>query len=422
MAIIRPFRGVRYNPAIAGDLSQLVSPPYDVISPELQNELHLRSPYNAIHLDLNQDTDRYEAAARRFRDWLQRGALAQEEVPALYFYAQEFTLKDGVKRRRTGVFAALRLEEFSSGVIRPHERTFEGAKKDRLALLSACQAHLSSVFCVYGKRDWSLEQVAGQALAAPPLASFADEGGVTHTLWCTTDPTLIAAVAEGIARESLIIADGHHRYETALRYRQERAARGRASDNEPYDYVLAFLTNAYDEGLVILPTHRLLRQTSIPSPQNLQAVLKRDFRVALFARNEPSAFLAALRAPGEERRIGCAVAGASHYWLLSFDDRVTSGLPLSIPLRALDVTVLHEVILTRFFGLPTELQKQAIAYSIDEEEALREVAERRTQAAFLLNPTSFAQIVQVCEQGETMSQKSTYFYPKLLTGLVFYQL
>src|SRR5690349_1892653 len=163
MAIIRPFRGVRYNPAIAGDLSQLVSPPYDVISPEQQTELHLRSPYNAIHLDLNQDTDRYGAAAQRFHDWLQQGVLVQEAEPALYFYAQEFTLKDGIKRRRLGVFAALRLEEFSAGIIRPHERTFEGAKKDRLALLRACQAHLSSVFCVYGKHDWPLEEVARPA-------------------------------------------------------------------------------------------------------------------------------------------------------------------------------------------------------------------------------------------------------------------
>ena len=422
MAIIRPFRGVRYNPALAGDLSQLVSPPYDVISPDQQTELHLRNPYNAIHLDLNQDADRYGAAAQRFRDWLQREVLVPETEPALYFYSQEFTLKDGVKRRRLGVFAALKLEEFSSGVVRPHERTFEGAKQDRLALLSACQAHLSSVFGVYGKRDWSLEEVTRPALAAPPLASFTDESDVTHTLWRTTDPALIATVSEGLAHESLIIADGHHRYEAALRYRQERAAQGRTSDNESYDYVLAFLTNAYDNGLVILPTHRLLRDHTIPSPQNLRAVLQRDFRVMMFAHSDVAAFLAALRAPEADRRIGCVIAGASHYWLLSFDDRVTSGLPFSIPLRALDVTVLHEVILTRFFGLPTELQKQALSYTIDEGEALRGVAEHRIQAAFLLNPTPFEKVVKVCEQGETMSQKSTYFYPKLLTGLVFYKL
>ena len=422
MAIIRPFCGVRYNPAVAGDLRQLVSPPYDVISPEQQTELHFRSPYNAIHIDLNQDADRYGSAAQRFREWQQQHVLVPDAEPSLYLYAQQFTLRDGIPRRRLGVFAALKLEEFSSGIVRPHERTFEGAKQDRLALLNACQAHLSSVFCVYGKRDWSLEHVAEQVLTSSPLASFTDENGVTHTLWRTANPAIISAIAEGVAQESLIIADGHHRYETALRYRQERAAKGRTSTDESYDYVLAFLTNAYDEGLVILPTHRLIKSTSIPSPQNLQAVLKRDFRVKMFAHSDASAFLAALRAPGTDRRIGCAVAGASHHWLLSFDDRVTTGLPVSLPLRALDVTVLHEVILPRFFGLPAELQKQALSYTINEEEALQGVAERRLNAAFLLNATPFEQVAAVCEQGETMSQKSTYFYPKLLTGLVFYQL
>src|SRR4030095_3467371 len=160
MAVIRPFRGVRYNPAIVGDFHHVVSPPYDVISVEQQTELHLRSPYNAIHLDLNQDVERYTTAARKFREWLDRGALLQESAPALYFYTQEFTLTDGIRRRRTGVLTALRLEEFSSGIIRPHERTFEGAKKDRLALLRSCQAHLSPIFCLYGRREWSLEKAS----------------------------------------------------------------------------------------------------------------------------------------------------------------------------------------------------------------------------------------------------------------------
>jgi uncharacterized protein (DUF1015 family) len=151
-------------------------------------------------------------------------------------------------------------------------------------------------------------------------------------------------------------------------------------------------------------------------------VLQRDFRLALFAPTDQTAFFAALRAPGAERRIGCVVAGSSHYWLLSFDERMTQGLPFSAPLRALDVTVLHEVLLSRFFGLPAELQKQKLAYTIDEEEALRLVAARQCQAAFFLNPTTFAQVADVCRSGETMPQKSTYFFPKLLTGLVFYKL
>lgn len=422
MAIIRPFRGVRYNPALVEDFSRVVSPPYDVISSEQQTLLHLRSPYNAIHLDFNQDSERYTAAAERLHDWLARKVLIRENDPALYFYSQEFVLKDGVKRRRLGVLAALRLEEFSSGIIRPHERTFEGAKKDRLELLRSCQTHLSPIFCLYARKEWSLAQVARSALSQPPLVSVVDEKNVTHQVWNVTDSAVIAEVAQGLERESLIIADGHHRYETALRYRQERAAQGRASTEEPYDFVLTYLTNAYDDGLVILPTHRLLQDVTMPNLRDLRTVLQRDFRVAQFALEQKDAFLAALHAPEAGRRIGCMFAGAGYYWLLSFDDRATRNLRLSAQLRSLDVTALHDILLQQFLGLPPEVQKQKLSYTIDADDALQSVIERKYQAVFLLNPTSYDQVVQVCEQAETMPQKSTYFYPKLLTGLVFYQL
>ena len=423
MALIRPFRGVRYNPAVVGDLQQVVSPPYDVISAEHQTVLHLRSPYNAVRLDLNRDVERYSSAAKTFRDWLDREVLIQDQEPALYFYTQEFALKDGSRHKRAGVLAALHLEEFSSKMIRPHERTFESAKNDRLALLRSCQAHLSPIFFLYSKPDWSLAETLAPALAAPALVTVQDDQQTMHQLWRITDPALIAEVAAGLAHEPLIIADGHHRYETALRYRNERAvAQGRLSGDEPFAYVLAYLTNVREEGIVILPTHRLLREGPLPSPQHLRTALQRDFRIALFSPADAEAFFAALRAPGPGRRIGCALAGASHYWLLSFDERVTQGLPVSAPLRALDVTVLHDVIFQRFLGLPPEVQKQKLAYTIDAEEALQWVAERRCQAAFFLNPPTFAQVAAVCGRGETMPQKSTYFFPKLLTGLVFYQL
>ncbi len=421
MALIRPFRGVRYNPAVVGDLQQVVSPPYDVISTEQQTVLHLRSPYNAVRLDLNRDVERYSSAAKTFRDWLDRKVLLQDQEPSLYVYTQEFTLKDGSRRTRTGILAALRLEEFSSGMIRPHERTFESAKTDRLALLRSCQAHLSPIFFLYAKPDWSLAETL--ALAVPALMTVQDDQQTMHQLWRITEQSLIAEVTAGLAREPLIIADGHHRYETALRYREECiAAQGRLNGDEPFAYILAYLTNVREEGMVILPTHRLLREGPLPSPQHLRTVLQRDFRIALFSPADAEAFFAALRAPGAERRIGCVLAGASHYWLLSFDERVTQGLPVSAPLRALDVTVLHDVVFQRFLGLPPEVQKQRLAYTSDEEEALQWVAERRCQAAFFLNPTTFAQVAAVCGQGETMPQKSTYFFPKLLTGLVFYRL
>src|SRR5215813_2303337 len=423
MALIRPFRGVRYNPAVVGDLQQVVSPPYDVVSAEQQTVLHLRSPYNAVRLDLNQDAERYSAAAKTFRDWLDAVVRIQDPEPSLYCYTQEFALKDGSHHKRTGVLAALRLEEFSSKTIRPHERTFESAKNDRLALLRSCQAHLSPIFFLYSKPAWSLTQTLAPVLTAPALVTLQDDQQTRHHLWRITDQALIAEVATGLAHEPQLIADGHHRYETALRYREERAAAQKyRSGDEPFDYVLAYLTNVWEEGVVILPTHRLLRERPLPSPQHLRTALQRDFRIALFSPADPQAFFAALRTSGSERRIGCALAGASHYWLLSFDEWVTRGLPASTPLRALDVTVLHDVIFQRFLGLPSEVQRQKLSYTIDEEEALHWVAERRCQAAFFLNPPTFEQIAEVCGRGETMPQKSTYFFPKLLTGLVFYRL
>ncbi len=422
MAIIKPFRALRYNPTVVGDLQQVVSPPYDVISPEQQTLLHLRSPYNAIHVDLNRDPERYSVAAKTLSTWLEQRALTQDETPALYFYTQEFTLKDGVQRRRAGIFAALRLEEFSSGKIRPHERTFENAKADRLALLQACQTHLSSIFCLYSRPQWSLEETLAPALTDPPLVDVRDDFDTVHKLWRVTDSTLIAEVAARLERDTLIIADGHHRYETALRYRNECLVKEKNDKEAPWNYVLAYLTNAQDEGLVILPTHRLLQNVALPNIEHLRMVLQREFRVARFALSDAAAFLAALRAPGGERRIGCAFVGANHYWLLSFDDRITQGLSLSMPMRALDVTVLHDVLLQRFLGLPPEAQKQKLAYTVNEEEALRRVAENQCQAAFFLNPTTFQQVADVCQSGETMPQKSTYFFPKLLTGMVFYKL
>src|SRR5713101_3994782 len=195
MALIRPFRGVRYNLAVVGDLQQVVSPPYDVISPEQQTVLHLRSPYNAVRLDLNRDVERYSSAAKTLRDWLDREVLLQDQEPSLYFYTQDFVLKDGSRYKRTGILAALRLEEFSSGMVRPHERTFESAKNDRLALLRSCQAHLSPIFFLYSKPDWLLAETLAPALAAPALVTVQDDQQTMHQLWRITEQSLIVEVA-----------------------------------------------------------------------------------------------------------------------------------------------------------------------------------------------------------------------------------
>lgn len=416
MARIRPFRALRYDLDVVGDLEHVVAPPYDVISAEQQHLLHLRSPYNAVHLDFNSAADRYAAAATTLQTWRAQGALRRDTAPSLYGYAQDFTLDDGQPRRRLGFFAALRLEDFASGVIRPHERTFERAKEDRLALLRACRTHLSSIFCLYAGKGWTLADTLHVEPARPDV-DVRDAAGVRHRVWPVSDPEVIDGLAAKLADEPLIIADGHHRYETALRYGREREAA--SGGDEPFRYVLAYLTDANDAGLTILPTHRLLREIRLPAAVDLFRVLSRDFRVTRYPLSARDAFSRALTEPGPARRIGCVVAGAEHYWLLSFDDRAVRGLTVSPALKGLDVTVLHDAIFAGVLGLPPDVQKQRVTYTSDEAAALDSVANGEHQAAFLLRPTSFAQVERICAGGETMPQKSTYFYPKLLTGLVF---
>lgn len=416
MARIRPFRALRYDPAVVGDLEEVVAPPYDVISPEQQNLLHLRSPYNAVHLDFNSAADRYATAATTLHTWRTKGALRRDTAPSIYAYAQDFTLDDGQPRRRLGFFAALRVEDFASGVIRPHERTFERAKEDRLALLRACRTHLSSIFCLYAGKGWSLADTL-RVESARPDVDVRDAAGVRHRVWPVSDVEIIDGLAVRLADEPLIIADGHHRYETALHYSRERKATG--GKDEPFRYVLAYLTDANDAGLTILPTHRLLRQTRLPAAADLFRVLSRDFRVTRYPLGARDAFIRALKEPGPARRIGCAIAGAEHYWLLSFDDRAARGLTASPALKDLDVTVLHDAIFAGVLGLPPDVQKQRVTYTSDDAAALDRVADGEHRAAFLLRPTPFAQVERICAGGETMPQKSTYFYPKLLTGLVF---
>ncbi len=420
MAQIRPFRGIRYNPAVAGDLQALVCPPYDVISEHQQTLLHSQNPYNAVHLDLNQAAERYTTAAKLWHVWRDKRVLMQDPEPSLYVYSQDFSLPDGSSRRRTGILSAVRLEEFSSGVIRPHEQTFEDAKKDRLALLRVCQAQLSPVFLLYA-RNWSIERVLAAELTTRPIIAVTDGQGNRHTVWRVTNSALIAEVVAGLSAESLIIADGHHRYETALRYCHENLGAHTAPD-AALRYVLAYVTNAEDEGVVILPTHRLVHDAPLPSVDELRAVFSRHFWLRSYARADE--FFAALQddVGDSERRIGCMLAGAEQYWLLSFDERINWNSDRSAALRAIDVTVLHDVLLQRILNLTPEQQEETVSYTSSAREALQAVTERRCQAAFFLNPTPYQQVQQVCIGGETMPHKSTYFYPKLLTGLVFYNL
>ena len=429
MPIVRPFHGILYDPAFVGPIDRVVAPPYDVISPEQQNRLYEMSPYNVIRLDLSRERDRYASASRLFREWRREGALRQDARPAIYAMSQAYRLQDGAERVRWGFFARLRLEEFSTGKVMPHEKTLEGPKTDRLELQRACRANLSSIFGIYSAPRWTLRDALESALGAPPLFDVSDASGVRNALWRIDDPRAHRMLLEHLESRAVYIADGHHRYETALRYRDERRAeRGRRDGDDVFDYILAFLSNMDEPGLTVLPTHRLLRELPV-SAERLQRDLEGPFSVEALSRAEEEAWLSRVKSPDPgERRIGVVLRDLDRLLILrAADGENDSRLRGSTALRRLDVTLLHGLVLegpSSLLGLDVHDEAHAggLVYVKEEQEAIRRVHDGEFAAAFLLNATRVEEVRAVCEAGETMPEKSTYFYPKLLTGLVFHSL
>jgi uncharacterized protein (DUF1015 family) len=393
MAVVRPLAGVRYDPARVGDLGAVLAPPYDVIAPGEQAELYTRSPYNAIRLILPREAERAAAAAATLGDWMASGVLRPDPAPALYLYAQRFSLPDGSTRRRDGVICRLRLEDFSSGVVRPHERTLAGPKADRLAILRATGANLSPIFGLYARPGEPVRALLGEAALGRPVV---DVDG-WHRLWRVTDEEAIARFTAALAGEAIIIADGHHRYETALAYRDEQ--RG----NEAAAWVLAYLANMEEEGVVILPTHRLLRRLPLPADA-LEERLGESFTVAPLPERRR-------RASGE---IDCVLADR-RLRLGARPEARTRLRHLPPTVARLDVALLHCAILAPLLGVAGA----DLDFTHDDEEAVEAVVRGRAAAAFLLNAPSLREVRAVCLAGELMPEKSTYFYPKLATGLVF---
>ena len=397
MAVVRALCGVRYDPARVGDLGRVVAPPYDVISPAQQATLYEQSPHNVVRLILPREAERAAAAAATLQAWMAAGVLRRDPAPALYPYVQTFRLGDGTVRCREGILCRLGLEDFSTGVVRPHERTFPGPKADRLALLRATGANLSAIFGLYAAPGASMRDWLGPVTDGPPLIDIAHEGGASDRVWCVTDATTIARVQAALAPQTVFIADGHHRYETALMYWQERGRpEGAAS-------VLAFLANMDQDGLVILPTHRLVRGPLPVSPATLETRLAERFTVAPLP-------AASARGRGE---IDCVLPDR-RLRLRARADAAGALADLPPVVRALDVSLLHGAILEPLL----QVRADALAFTHEDGEAIAAVEDGRAAAAFLLNAPSLAEVRRVCLAGELMPEKSTYFYPKLLSGLL----
>ena len=435
MADVRPLPGIRY--ADEAQLAALVTPPYDVISPEAQARYYERDPHNIIRLELGREEpgdddldNRYTRAAATFAEWRRSGVLRQDD-PSLYLYEQRFT-SGGVSYTRACLLARVRLEPWDAGVILPHERTLSKPKDDRLKLTRACAATLSPIMSLYDDPAGELARILDALRAQPSLAAFLDDAGEEHRLWVAHDDALVGPVADFFADRQLYIADGHHRYETALTYRDEvRAQRPDLDADDAVNFTLMGLTALEDPGLVVLPTHRILRNVDAARLNALDQALAANFtsepltgesddwlRGLAEAENTGAAF--ALVRPDGARLLRLTDAGRAAMREIRGED-----IGASDAWRALDVAALHALILDAALGVTPAMVRagEHVSYTRDAGAAAAAVRADNAdgdgaQLALLLNATPPAAIRDVARAGDRMPQKSTYFYPKLITGLV----
>jgi uncharacterized protein (DUF1015 family) len=421
MVEFRPFRALHYAPSTAGDLAKLIAPPYDVIDDAYRDRLYERSPHNVIRLILNREADRYAASAQHLADWKAKGILVRDATPCLYLYAQEFSLADGSRHQRCGFITALRLEPFSAGNIRPHERTFARAKEDRLKLVTACRTNLSPLFGVYAGRSAVLGTAREATAGREPWVDVADDDRGRHRVWRIDEPDVIERMKAGLRDATVLIADGHHRYETALAYRDLRRSQGDTDPDAPHNFILMYLTSMDDPGLVVLPTHRIWRGP-LPPADEIERRLARHFEIVPIARAGDLA-----ERLGRETGPGClAISMGEHSLLLRLRDSKALDEALAAvhpTVRRLDVAVLDSFLLQHGLGIDVAkaAQEGQLAYTHDEAEALA-ATRAGARAVFLLRRPRMSEVEAVCAAGQTMPQKSTYFYPKLLSGLVFHPL
>ena len=415
---VEPFRPLLYDRRFDGALASMVAPPYDLIGPERQTQLYGRSPFNVVRLELNRDADRYESSARLLRDWLREGVLVRADKPAIYLYTQKFR-HQGRALGRTGLVVRFRLEEFSRGRVLPHERTFPAARMDRLRLLEATRTNLSSIFGLYSGAHPELDLLRANVARRAPMRQVTDDLGIGNELRAIEAPDEIATVQRALDSSRVLIADGHHRYETALEYRRQmRAAEGNPAGFKPYDYIMMTLVACDDPGLVILPTHRVVRRLPREAIESFAVRVSELFMVESFA--DPTELRTRLAEAGRGA-LGVALAGHDALYMIRLKDPAAiAAQAISDQARQLDVSILHALVLQPIFGLDPEAIRAGgnIEYTIDAAGALEAVAGGKADGAFLMNPPSIADLERVSDAGATMPEKSTYFYPKLLTGLL----
>ncbi len=430
MAKIAPFRGIRYNIHKVGDLSKVVSQPYDRIRYGLQDQYYDLHPYNIVRItkgrEFDNDDDQrnvYTRARDFYRTWLDAGYLLRDVTSAFYVYHQTFTLPDGSERTRKALVAALELVEFEEGIVLPHERTHSAAKVDRLNLLRATETNFGQIFMLYPDSENRINALFDEAIAGrSPDADVRElfEKDVRQQLWIVSDPDVLAkVVAEMAPKCGLIIADGHHRYETALNYRAEmRMKHPNAPGAAGFNYRMVTLVSMDDPGLTILPTHREIQSCAIPTSQ-LLADAAEYFEVTPIA-GRATLGTAMVEESPSDRRIG--FYDGTYYLLRLRDPEIMSQIApdRAEEWRMLDVSILHELLIDRVMGISQEqvAAKENIEYHRDLDLAISNVDEGKAQCIFIMNPTRMAEVKACSLKNAKMPQKSTDFYPKVITGLV----
>lgn len=414
---IQPINAIVYNQDKVA-IKDVIAPPYDVITSDYQQVLYDKSPYNIVRLILAKGENRYEDAKKDFLAWQEEGVLTKTEKPCVFYIVQKYTTEGGRKIERKGFIARNKIETFESGKVLPHEFTMGGPKEDRLKLTTACNANFSQIFMVYSDPSKTIEELGKKITAQKPFIDVVDDGGVQNLAWIIDEPTDIALIQKSMEDKVLLIADGHHRYETAMNY-------SRISKSPDAQYVMSYFTNLDDENLIVFPTHRIIKRQI--EPYVLLEAVKKYFELEEMTFNSytkadvKAKFLACIEEENAKQiTMGLYMKNVNKFYILKLKNEALALVDAPDVLKKLDLTVLHELIITKELGYTKEEQmaQDGIKYIKQEAEAFDLIDSGKAEASFIMAYPKMKDIKDISSAGYKMPQKSTYFYPKLLSGVV----
>lgn len=436
MAEVHPFQGVRYNQRLVTDISMVISPPYDIITPQMAPELYQRSEYNFVRIEANrelpQDTDtdnKYTRSAAVLGQWLEQSIFQIDDVPAIYLHDHYFAYL-GREYRRRGITLRIRLEEWDKMVVRPHEGTLADPKTDRLNLLWALQVNTSPILALFDDQKGMVSSVLAEQERNKPVITSGSVGGERHNVWAITDGEAIGQICQSLAHQPVYIADGHHRYESALAYRREMCTcTDSVSGDEPFNFAMMTLVAFDDPGLIILPPHRMIRGISRATLDGAMARLKMFFDIDELSLATPDIWRQVdSLLTSEANTVKLLLFGLAPERLFMLKLRDLNAASRMMPYfhsalyKQLDVSIVDHIILEKVLELSSEREKVVLGYSHSREDAIKRVSNQEYQLAFLLSPVTAETVKAIADAGDRMPRKSTYFYPKAPSGLVFYRL